>query len=536
MNGANLYLEEVHRVLPRVLALFDADRLSPTYGQGDRRRWAWRLSDFGNGSFQGAAHGLSLLWTSKLLPDSWESDAVFQRLDSMFQGARSLLRRNGSLEEAFPYESSFCVTAQVAFDLLSAIERTQGTIGSYNTGQWLEIIAPMIRFLGRSDECHGLISNHLGAAAAALIKWTELSSEEGEKKGRHFLDRVLKAQSPDGSFREYAGADPGYQTLCMLYMTEIERMKPEFGLLPALQRSIDFLSHFAHPDGSFGGHYGSRNTRLYFPAGIEALSGRLEMAASLASFMRVSIAQKCTVVLNAVDELNLIPLFNAYCLAAHFYRENTESEEYTPPPLPFQEAGEFRRSFPYAGIMVDKGPAHYTVVSFHKGGVCYHFDTETGRSIIDQGVAAESPSGALYSSQAYSPANFYRVFENRLVIKAPLTRLSHPILWPWQMLFIRLLNLTVLRWGVSREWFKKLVVRFLFSPGSRVPIVNVRTIRLGVDFAISDDWEGPFDGWRRLETGRHFSAVRMASQGYWQKQDNCRLVRNLEPVERDLPV
>ena len=482
MNRVNLYLEEVHRVLPRVLALFDTDRLSPTYGQGDRRRWAWRLSDFGNGAFQGAAHGLSLLWTSNLLPDSWESDSLCQRLDGMFHGASSLLRGNGSLEEAFPYESSFCVTAQVAFDLLSAIERTRGTIDSYNTGHWLEIIAPMIRFLGRSDECHGLISNHLAAAAAALIKWTELSSEEGEKKGHHFLDRVLKAQSPDGSFREYAGADPGYQTLCMLYMAEIERMKPEIGLLPALQRSIDFLSHFAHPDGSFGGHYGSRNTRLYFPAGIEALSGRLQKAASLASFMRESIAQKRTVVPSAVDELNLIPLFNAYCMAALFFRENADSGEGAPPALPMEEAHDFRRIFPYAGIMVDRGPAHYTVVSFHKGGVCYHFDTETGRSIIDQGVAAESPSGALYSSQAYNPANFYRVSENRLVIKAPLTRLSHPILWPWQMLLLRLSNLTVLRWGVSRDWFKKLVVHFLFSPGSRVPIVNVRTIRFGGRF------------------------------------------------------
>ena len=122
MSGDNCYLEQIRRVLPRLLALYDTSSISPTYGQGDRYRWAWKLIDFGNGTFQGAAHGLARLVVSDLLPAELSEAPIMRRIEAMFHGAEVLCRRNGSLEEAFPFESSFCVTALVAFDLLSTVE------------------------------------------------------------------------------------------------------------------------------------------------------------------------------------------------------------------------------------------------------------------------------------------------------------------------------------------------------------------------------------------------------------------------------
>ena len=63
------YLNQVHSVLPRILSLYDTDSSSDTYGMGDRYHWAWGLIDFGNGTYQGAAHGLARLLTHDLLPD-----------------------------------------------------------------------------------------------------------------------------------------------------------------------------------------------------------------------------------------------------------------------------------------------------------------------------------------------------------------------------------------------------------------------------------------------------------------------------------
>jgi len=50
------YLAQVHRALPRVLALYDRDPLGATYGLGDRTFWAWKLKDFPNATQQGAVN------------------------------------------------------------------------------------------------------------------------------------------------------------------------------------------------------------------------------------------------------------------------------------------------------------------------------------------------------------------------------------------------------------------------------------------------------------------------------------------------
>ena len=207
MSGHNAPLEQVHEVLPRLLALYDTNPASTTYGQGDRYRWAWKLIDFGNGTFQGAAHGLARLLRHRLLPEWLAENAARRRIDAMFHGAAALMRSNGSLEEAFPYESSFCVTALVAYDLLSAVEQLKPATGT--RADWLAIVRPMIRFLQGAEESHAFISNHLATGAAALCKWSALTGEPGREQGRSLVASIVAEQHEEGWFREYQGADPG---------------------------------------------------------------------------------------------------------------------------------------------------------------------------------------------------------------------------------------------------------------------------------------------------------------------------------------
>ena len=105
-------------------------------------------------------------------------------------------------------------------------------------------------------------------------------------------------QSEEGWFKEYNGADPGYQSLCMYYMADIHIQRPDLKLLKALQKSIQFLCYFAHPDGSFGGVYGSRCTRFYYPAGILALSDQIPEAFTLCDHMLDSIKEKRVITLS----------------------------------------------------------------------------------------------------------------------------------------------------------------------------------------------------------------------------------------------
>ena len=86
----NVYIKEIKANLPRILALIDKDRTSSTFGIADRYHWAWGLIDFGNGTFQGLAHGLARLWKNNLWPYQTSEKIFLDRIDALFLGAKNL--------------------------------------------------------------------------------------------------------------------------------------------------------------------------------------------------------------------------------------------------------------------------------------------------------------------------------------------------------------------------------------------------------------------------------------------------------------
>lgn len=518
--AANPYLDEIKRNLPRLLALFDTDQTSTSHGMGDRYHWAWGLIDFGNGTFQGAAHGMARLWQAGLWPYDTTKEHFLARIDSLFEAAGRLTRKDGSLEEAFPHEGSYCVTALVAFDLLCALDLLNTETNDEQQQRWRTIVAPMIGYLVRADETHAHISNHLATAVAALVRWHRLTREKAaEYKARAQLDKILHHQSDEGWFKEYEGADPGYQTLCTYYLAYVHLLRPDWGLIEPLRRSLQFLWHFAHPDGSFGGLYGSRCTRFYYPAGVLALANEIPEAAALSAFMAHSIAQQRVITLSAMDEPNLIPMFNAYAWAAAMANEPTPAKStVTPlPALPCQDTQPLRRQFPQAGLWLDRGPAHYTLISTHKGGVVYHF-RQGHPPLIDAGVAVCDTKGHYGSSQAHEPHNRVTQQGDHLDISASITAMPKQLPGPFQFMVLRVLCLTVFRFAPLREGIKQQLVKMLITRRHHWPLHNLRTITLGEALKIEDQTDLQA-GYQVVKNIGAFVPIHMASQGYWQIQD-----------------
>ena len=295
-------------------------------------------------------------------------------------------------------------------------------------------------------------------------------------------------------------------------------VRPDWLLLEPLRASIRFLQHFAHPDGSFGGLYGSRCTRFYFPAGVLALAEAIPEAAALASAMEVAIDQQRTVTLSAMDEPNLIPMFNAYAWAAVQHQQRPQPSDC---PIPASVATSFRRWYPQAGLLVDRGPTHYSIISTHKGGVVYHFAEQQLTPLIDAGIVIRDPCGRLGSTQGFNPDNLVDQFEGKLRITAPVTGMPKQHPGPKQFLVIRLLSLTAFQTSILREWIKRRLVSLLITRKQTWPITNQRQIRLGKHLAIED--RPTFaPGYRQEPKPGEFVSIHMASQGYWQIQDEQR--------------
>lgn len=520
------YAAEIEATLPRLLALSDRNPLSPTCGQGDRQHWAWKLIDFPNATLQGPVNGLATLITAKLLSVELDVRSLLGRITDTAQATRAMMRKDGSLEEAFPFERSFCVTALIAFDFLHAADDL-GSAGFAREAALLhEAAGPFISFVVKSDENHGFIANHLATAAAALARWHRAAGDQSARtKCEALLARILGRQSDEGWFPEYDGADPGYQTLCMSHLADVASVAPAPQLDRALARGARFLTHFAHPDGSFGGLYGSRATRVYYPAGIEMMAATNQDAAALARFMRRAIARHATVPLSSIDAPNLSPLFNNYCTALRESTARGEAAERLPADelarLPALAATSIRLSFPQAGLLIDGSAEHYSIVSTHKGGVTAHW-RKGQRATVDAGVALADAQQRVYTSQTFDPKNTVSIDEQSgiLTVVAELRKLELPQTGPLSFALMRLLAITVLRVPTLGDLFKKMLVKLLITARRRSVGRLTRTIRLGPAMRIEDRIETKA-ALKRIDVSRPFSVIHMASQGYWQRQDDA---------------
>jgi len=515
---ANAYSQQIEQVLPQVLALFDVDSTSMSYGQGDRYYWAWGLIDFPNGTFQGAAHGLARLWINGLWPYSTSQSLFLQRIDAIFSATSKMTRKDGSLEEAFPNEGSFCVTALVAYDLLCTLDLLHDINEEEVSFRWQSVIRPLIDYLKENNETHALISNHLATAVAALSRWHDLTGDErAQVRAKSILNDILKNQSNEGWFEEYGGADPGYQSLCTYYLADVHKRHPEWGLLNPLTKSIQFLWLFAHPDGSFGGPYGSRCTRFYYPAGFEALADEIPEAGALATFMRNSIDRKCVVTLVTMDPPNLAPMFNAYCWAATL--TNKARSALT---LPVMESQSWRKVFRHGGLLVDRGENHYTIVSTAKGGVIVHY-VDQKLQLINSGVVIKSPANKLGSSHYAGNHEIKYDSDNRLLVKTEIAAMPKASPTTFQFLVIRFLSFTLFRFTGIREWFKQKLVKLLITKNKIWPVINERTISLGENLKFDDETDMP-EGYSKVKNAHNFVPIHMASQGYWQIQDEEKIL------------
>jgi len=518
MNKKNIYIEALHRNLPRLLSSFNMDTTSPLAGVGDRLHWSWKLIDFPNGTFQAAAHGLAILVYLNKLPHNITQRGMLNRIDYIVKGLKNITSKNGSLDEALPNESSFCVTALVASDILAARNILSNHLSSKQKKEWLNIIKPLINFLMKQDESHGVISNHLASASLAMYRWHKVTGDKkAEERGRIWLNRVLGFQSSEGWFKEYEGADPGYQSWCTTQLVQLHALRPDLKLIKPLSHSISFLVYAAHPDGSFGGSYGSRNTRFLLPGGLEYMAKIDENAAALSKFAQDGIVENKFVTLDSVDAGNLVPFFNDYAFAALSKIKNKKNKKNK--PLPF-EKNKNKTWFPKAGWLIDSGRNYYNLINLKRGGTCIHFKNST-RRYEDPGIVVQDHYNRQYTSfnsKALNIENF-KVRKNNIILKFNLLNVKYPKPSPVNFIILRILSLTLFRSLYFGNLIKRLLAKHLIKHRPQSNMIVTRAYKLGENFFIKNK-TNKLDKLKIIKNNRHFSNMHMASQGYWQTSDD----------------
>ena len=505
----NPYKKILQDNLPKLFNFYNLDSCSSTYGYGDRLYWGWKIQDFANGTMQGGVHALSIAIKLGLIENT---EFALEVIDSAVRSIVRMRSRNGSLAEAYPNEHSFCVTALVAFDVLSAIMHLGTHITKEQKKEYLGIVKPLIHFITYNDEEHAIISNHLATGVAAIELWNTLTGEEFGR-GREFLDVIYRHQSKEGWYREYDGADPGYQTLCTYYLSCAYEMTKDKELLESLIRSGSFLKYFVLPDGTIGGLYGSRNTEVYYPAGIVALSSVSDDFALIAAILHRGILNDNHIFPHDIDINNFISLINAYAVAAMQYEKGELTIRETQCQAPYEEV--FSKKFDHAGIYIHSSDRYYAIVNYKKGGTLKVFDKEKGMlDTEDGGLFGRLASGKRFSTQQFDEK---QNFNDRTIHTGFfITNEFYPN--SITSVLLRILGLTLFRSVYLGNLFKKYIVRMLMTGRKGIDGKAIRKFEFTDDKIIVH--ESITEPKASNEIGHYgkCKAIHMASSGYYLKQ------------------
>jgi hypothetical protein len=103
-------------------------------------------------------------------------------------------------------------------------------------------------------------------------------------------------------------------------------------------------------------------------------------------------------------------------------------------------------------------------------------------------------------------------------ITSQITEMPKQLPGSLQFIVLRLLSLTVFRSPAMREWIKRRLVKMLITRRKTWPVKNIRRIQLGAALSIEDTTHLT-SGFQVVGNVGDFVPIHMASQGYWQIQD-----------------
>ena len=219
-------------------------------------------------------------------------------------------------------------------------------------------------------------------------------------RARKRLSDLLTRQNPEGWFSEGGGADVGRLSLTLDALADLYVVHKWEELAQPLQRSLRFLAHVVHPDGTIGGCMDPSDTGFLSPFGVELLADEFPEAAALARICRRQCTRLDTDRLQWWSDDVCAVLGSRIAMAAAFVSRRTprvKQRSSLPSPLhdletrtdlePFR--GHIR--FPRAGLSVFSTDAYHAVVAGRRGGSVHVHWRADGNVLDDSGVTAVFP-------------------------------------------------------------------------------------------------------------------------------------------------
>ncbi len=482
IDGRTLFFGRALRDIPKILTLQDRNPYSPTYGCFDRNYWNYKILDFPSGMAQEFVLPLALAWATPG-PDNLfaAKEVVREWVRAGIAYAARSAHSDGSCDDYFPFEKAAGAAAFSFYAVLRALDFTQLDYRPFEA-----FLVRRATWLHAHQES-GRLSNHEALIANGLMRLARLTGEPAfDRYARRRLDRVLTWQSEEGWFYEYQGCDPGYLTITLAMLSEMDEMDPALGLRPSIERVISFLARIQPPDGWFGGEWTSRNTHNYFPHGFEVCGRWLPEA--------LAVNSRTAHALLAPPEYADDHLVGHHCwsylLAARLWNSDR--------PVPtVPEDG--RDIFAEAGLVIERRSGRTLLTASKKGGA---FRLYTGDLLThaDTGVALKI-SGGIPTGTAvchlWAEDNAVLLEDDGVTVSGRMQWAKSTPMTPVKMVVLRVFMLACGRF--FSNLVRRLLQRLLITGNDPAPFRFRRRLSwMEGQLAVEDEVSG--NNWKRVSS------------------------------------
>jgi len=464
-TNREIYLKEALRYFPRLLHLLDTNEFHESYGCFDREYWHYKRTDFPCGMNQEYVLAMALLFKNEFSGNPFYcNERIEQLIFSSIDFARRSSHRDSSCDSFYPYERALGATV---FSLYACSE------AYLLMGKKEEKIESFFKKRARWITAHGekgILANHHAIAATCLLNVFLITKEEeylhaSEKK----LKGLLSLQNSEGWFPEYGECDPGYLTITIDFLAKYYKKRKVNWLLEPLKKAIQFCYFFMHPDGSYGGEYGSRNTCIFLPHGFEIMRPLISEAGELAERNMVGL------------KLGKAAIFDDDRIFCHLMYNHLQSylECKRTQEIKNREDNRdnFVKYFKEACLYVSLLKPYYLVLGLGKGGTAKLYK-EKELIYSDTGFIGELSDRTKVSSQVFDRSRKVQVGGNKISVEGNFYAFSHTLLSPYKNILFRLLLITCGRLSFSRDLVRAFLQKKLILFKKKTPVIFHRSFML----------------------------------------------------------
>lgn len=500
------YAHEALRALPRLLLMVDRNPYSRTYGCFDRSFWHYRTMDFPCGMNQEFLLPLALVYKYRLPHNRYHQNERLREIAlAAVDYAIASSHKDGTTDDYFPFERAM---GALVFSLYAMTEACL-ELGE-KPDRFLDFFARRGDWLLRHNET-GQLANHQAFAALALHNVYTLTGDASYRQGSdRFRDLTLSWGHSEGWFQEYEGADPGYHSCTIGFFAKLWQKSGDEKVKQALLKAVDFAWHFMHPDGSYAGEYGSRNTFHFYPHGFEVMAPFTRKAAEVAdSWLHLAAPQRRRYY-NDDDRMAAHYVYDWI----HAWRDYHEGERPGPVRLPDETEPAW---FSDARLLSVRTPTFQVVAAPSKGGT-FKAIAPDGAFAGDTGLIGELDDGRVVVTHivADNPTDVSGD-HRRLDVRGVFQQRKYPLPSPLKQILFRVLMLTIGRFNANLV--RSTLQKILITHKAPLKIRFRRRLHVHDDkLVVIDEVQKPADlRFRRLSAGTDATSIYVANSNTFQE-------------------